>query len=115
MDSVALASVITSGLVGIGGLALTAWNAERERGARREEREADAHFELVRRGGEVIGPFLTLLPTVHPDRVAFNARPESYAELDRARERFRSYATRLPLLRSRTRRRRCSVWLVASM
>jgi hypothetical protein len=88
MDAVALASVITSGLVGIGGLALTARNAERERANRREEREADTHRELVRRGAEVIGPLLTVLSTIEPDRIAINAGPSSYKQIDDARYRF---------------------------
>jgi hypothetical protein len=88
MDAVALASVVTSGLVGIGGLALTARNAGRERASRRDERDADAQRELVRRGAEAVAPFLTVLSTIEPDRIAFNARPESHEEIDQARRRF---------------------------
>jgi hypothetical protein len=88
MDAVALASVITSGVIGAAGIGLAAWNAQQERATRREDREADAHAELVRRGAEVIGPLLTLLSAIEPDRIAVDGGSFSQKQIDDAQYRF---------------------------
>jgi hypothetical protein len=47
VDGVALASVITSGVLGAAGIWFAASNSERERRARKAERQAQEHREFV--------------------------------------------------------------------
>jgi hypothetical protein len=74
-DIVPLVSVITSGLIGAGGLAFAAWNASRDRRFRRDERDADERRNLVRQGADALAPFHTLLTKLEPDRLAVNVGP----------------------------------------
>jgi hypothetical protein len=88
MDGVALASVITSGALGIAGISFGAWNAEQERRARKSEREAQDHADYVRRGAEALAPITTLLTSLEPDRIIVNASAEYLEKIADLRKRW---------------------------
>jgi hypothetical protein len=88
MDGVAIASVITSGVLGAAGIWFGAWNAERERRARKSEREAQDHADYVRRGAETLAPITTLLTSLEPDRITVNASVQYLEKIAALRKRW---------------------------